>query len=152
MCYICVCSKYNYFLNPVYTIKVFIPNYLSAVNSKTNKIAELDLDSKNMFWLVNSHQSLSKFLEKIYKIGFYWVKSVKVHQSSLTKFLMQVYRIKELVKVNFDQVFDEKLWLSKLAFIHTLVEMNAGKKNPSNLTPCYSDNSPKIPFEKFVKE
>jgi hypothetical protein len=36
------------FLKPVYTIKVFIPSYLSAVNSKTNKMAELDLDSEQM--------------------------------------------------------------------------------------------------------
>jgi len=27
-------------------------------------MAELDLDSKKMLWLVNSHQSPSKFLEK----------------------------------------------------------------------------------------
>ena len=30
-------------------IKVFILCYLSAVNSKTNKMAELDLDSEKMF-------------------------------------------------------------------------------------------------------
>jgi hypothetical protein len=29
-------------------IKVFIPSYLSVVNSKTNKMAELDLDSEKM--------------------------------------------------------------------------------------------------------
>jgi hypothetical protein len=39
-------------------------------------------------------------------MGFY---SVKVHQSSLTKFLMQVYTIKNFVKENFDQAFDGKL-------------------------------------------
>jgi hypothetical protein len=44
--------------------KFIFPSYLSAVNSKTNKMTELDLDSKKMFWLVNSHQSPSKFLEK----------------------------------------------------------------------------------------
>jgi hypothetical protein len=39
-------------LSPIYLplIKpVFIPCYLSAVNSKTIKMAELDLDSEEMF-------------------------------------------------------------------------------------------------------
>jgi hypothetical protein len=30
-------------------IKVCIPGYLLAVNSKTNKMAELDIDSEKMF-------------------------------------------------------------------------------------------------------
>jgi len=30
-------------------IKVFIPSYLSVVNSKTNNMAELDLDSEKKF-------------------------------------------------------------------------------------------------------
>ena len=34
---------------PVYTIKVFISSYLSSVNSKINKMAELDFDSEKMF-------------------------------------------------------------------------------------------------------
>lgn len=42
---------------------------------------------------------------------------------------MQVYTIKELVKESFDQVFDGEGWLFNLAFIHTLVDINA-KKNP----------------------
>jgi hypothetical protein len=39
-------------------------------------------------------------------MGFY---SVKVHQSSLTKFLIQVYTIKELWQKNFDLFFDGNL-------------------------------------------
>ena len=65
-------------------IRVFIPSYLSVVNSKTSKMAELVLDSAKM--------SVKVFR----KIG--WVsipsKSVKAHQSSLTQFLMQVHTIK----------------------------------------------------------
>jgi len=40
----------------------------------------------------------------------------KVHQSSLTKFLMQVHTIKNFVKENVDQVVDGKLWSCKWAF------------------------------------
>jgi len=55
---------------------------------------------QKMFWLVNSHKSLSKFFVNL--DGFY---SVKVHQSSLTKFLMQVYTIKELCQRKFRPSF-----------------------------------------------
>lgn len=58
---VCLRKRQSY---PVYTIKVFIPSYLSTVNSKTSKVAELDLDSKQVFWLVKSHQSPSKFKKK----------------------------------------------------------------------------------------
>jgi hypothetical protein len=37
-----LCQNY-----PIYMIKVFIP--ISAINSKTHKMAELDLDSEKMF-------------------------------------------------------------------------------------------------------
>jgi hypothetical protein len=37
----------------------------------------------------------------------------------LTKLLMQVYRSKNFVKENFDQVFDGRLWSCKRAFIQT---------------------------------
>ena len=108
-------------------------SYLLVVNSKTNKMAELDLDSKKMFWLVNSHQSPSKFF--LEKIG--WVsipsKSVKVHQSSLTKLLMQVYRSKNFVKENFDQVFDGRLWSCKRAFI---LSDETYRYTPVGIWPC----------------
>ena len=108
-------------------------SYILVVNSKTNKMPELDLDSKKMFWLVNSHQSTSKFF--LEKIG--WVsipsKSVKVHQSSLTKLLMQVYRSKNFVKENFDQVFDGRLWSCKRAFI---LSNETYRYTPVGIWPC----------------
>jgi len=61
-----LCQSY-----PVDTIKVwlkfdqsFYPKLPLDDYSKINKMAELDLDSEKMFWLVNSNQSPSKFLEK----------------------------------------------------------------------------------------
>ena len=73
----------------------FYPKLSFGGKFKENKMSELDLDFEKMFWLVNSHQSFSKN-----EIGFY---SVKVHQSSLKKFLMQLYTIKEkFLMANFD--------------------------------------------------
>jgi hypothetical protein len=39
-------------------VKVFIPSYISAVNTKTNKMAKLDLDYEEMVSVVNSRQRL----------------------------------------------------------------------------------------------
>ena len=70
-------------------IKVYIPSYLSTVNSKTNKTSELDLDSEmsiKIYIKIGWVSILSKFI-KVFDAGLHNQRTLS--KKTLTKFLME---------------------------------------------------------------